>query len=762
MKYSYLALAAAVSSFGILGCSDDKPNNPSNPTGDVYSSSSIYSEIPGAGLSSSTIVDVPDPDPVDKPVTEDEKKDDGTASVGTLPFSIKGVAEFGPFGANSPVKIYSVDLSTMTETPVANASVADNLGSYSATGTLNSAIAVVEVSGTYYDFISGVPGISTSLKAIVDLRERKTVNVNVLTHLEYSRVKTHLAAGLNFTAAKERAQQEILAALGFKADSTNFEDISLYQISDAAENLLATTAALLALKGSDIAELYLNAAALDISGDGRLDDDQSKATIGDAVFDVDGDEVGGNLSQYNSYADYQTFKTGMKKVWAAMYNLGSCSDLNRNEVKQNANAFSTNASKMFACREGGWAEASAVFVKSAEVAKANGACTEANSGKIVNHTDGKQYVCRNNMWKVASAEDVAASAIATPCNSSNQYAVAASGSLYFVCLSSGWTKTVNAPVDYSKGRAMNKKLGRGVNFGNSWDAPGTGDGGWSNPIGDGDFATAKAAGFNSVRLPVRWSAGVDAQLNGVKEDVQLAIKAGLTVIVNSHHHDNVYSAAKNGNFDGALQNFANEWKKVAQAFDSFSDDAVVFEIFNEPHDMTADQVKKLMTTGYNAIRSVTKTKTIMFEGNGYAKFAQIPNLDLPADGNIIVTGHYYDPYTFTHQGHGDAYNCNANANDGISAMAGHFKSYADSIAVYFPDINGGSVPMNMGEFGVANKGTCRSISDAKREAWVDAVITQAEKYGMSWQYWCFKNCGGFEAWNGSWYGNILNVFMKNR
>ncbi|MCF0225577.1 MAG: cellulase family glycosylhydrolase, partial [Fibrobacter sp.] len=139
--------------------------------------------------------------------------------------------------------------------------------------------------------------------------------------------------------------------------------------------------------------------------------------------------------------------------------------------------------------------------------------------------------------------------------------------------------------------------------------------------------------------------------------------------------------------------------------------------------------------------------------------AQSKNIDLPKDGNIIVTGHYYEPYSFSHQGHG--YDCNGNASDGISSMPNQFKGYVDSIAVYFPDANGGSVPVNLGEFGVANKGSCSSISDSKREKWTDAVLAQAEKYGMSWHYWCYKNCGGFEAYNGgSWHGNMLTIFKK--
>ncbi len=775
MKKSLLGIASIVPVMMLAACSDDGSSTPAAQDPVVPGLSSGSTFVPGSStttgttpvvVSSSsvagqTITPEPEENPADQPISADEKKDDGTSSVGSLTIGVTGVAEVGPLSLGGSVTVSSVDAKTMTVgTAAVKTKTINDLGGYSASGSLTSAIGSFEASGKFFNF--SLPDISEvkSLKAISDLRTRKTVNINILTHLEYGRVQELVSKqGLSFTAAKERAEKEILAAFGFQADSTMFEDISVYHMTEAAANLVALTDAM--ETNPSLLDDLLKLTADDIAADGKLGENAVKALIGDAAFNIDVNVNSSNLSAVNNDADVMTYTTHKRYLWGAMFNLGSCNEANLNEVKANQNPNSTIQDKYFACKsDGAWAEAPASFMLSAEVAKTAGACDETTAGKLVTHTDGKQYFCKKNLWSVATADDIAAAQIPTACSSANDRAVAVAGGVSFVCLGGVWTKAAHDAVDYSKGRAMNKKLGRGINFGNSWDAPGVGDGGWSNPISDGDFSTVKNAGFNSVRLPVRWYPGVDAQISGVKEDVQLAIKAGLTVIINSHHHQNVYDAAGNGNFDNAVNTFASEWKKIAQAFDSFSDDAVVFEIFNEPKEpMTNAQVNKLMTAGYNAIRSVSKGKTIMFEGNGYAKFAQIQNLDLPADGNIIFTGHYYDPYSFTHQGHG--YDCNGNAKDGISNMAGHFKSYADSAARFYPDVNGGSVPLNMGEFGVANKGQCSSVSDTKREAWVDAVIAQAEKYEMSWQYWCFKNCGGFEASNGgSWYGNMLNVFKK--
>lgn len=770
MKYSHLLLATMVSSFGLWACgSDDKGSTPDN---NLNSSASVggevvYPPIGGEGLSSQggneQVPVEPEENIADKPISSEEKVSDGSENVTSQAFNIKGVAELGPFKTGAKVSVASADAKTMAETPgAASATVSSNLGAYTAQGSLTSAIASITVSGSYLDFTFDEAKTSSGLKLLTDLRERKTANVNVLTHLEYDRVKYLVSQeGLSFTAAKTRAEKEVRAALGFRSDSTMFEDISLYDRNNAGANLLAISTILLNEHSQAEVDAFLASISADIALDGKWDDEATRAALADMSYNMDIGYPTSVLSYLNNNADLEYYKGSVSRFWAAQYNLGSCSAANSGEMKLNGNSYSKNTGITFVCQDSTWEEATPAQVANIYATALFGACDDSKLGTM-KESEGVTYLCKGTAWKVADADDMKSAEIAATngaCNAANIGKVASSGGSYYMCLSGTWQKLTATPIDYSKGRAMNKKLGRGVNFGNSWDSPGDGDGAWSNPISDGDFAAVAKQGFNSVRIPVRWYTGMNNKLSGVKADVQLAINAGLTVIVNSHHNEPIYEAAKNGNLNSKLNDFKNEWKQIAQTFDSFPDDAVVFEIFNEPHDMTQDQVNQIMTAGYEAIRAVSKGKTIMFESNGYAKFAMIPKLKLPNDGNIIVTGHYYEPYTFSHQGHG--YDCNGNANDGISAMPGHFASYFEEIAKAYPDINGGTVPMNMGEFGVANKGSCSAVSDTKRDAWTDAVLAQAEKYGMSWHYWCYKNCGGFEASNGSsWYGNMLNVFKK--
>ena len=52
--------------------------------------------------------------------------------------------------------------------------------------------------------------------------------------------------------------------------------------------------------------------------------------------------------------------------------------------------------------------------------------------------------------------------------------------------------------------AANERLGRGINMGNMLEAPREGQ--WGVRLQDEYFEIIAAAGFNSVRIPIRWSA----------------------------------------------------------------------------------------------------------------------------------------------------------------------------------------------------------------------------------------------------------------
>ncbi|WP_297946221.1 cellulase family glycosylhydrolase [uncultured Fibrobacter sp.] len=340
------------------------------------------------------------------------------------------------------------------------------------------------------------------------------------------------------------------------------------------------------------------------------------------------------------------------------------------------------------------------------------------------------------------------------------------------------------PVDYSKGRAMNARLGKGINLGNSWDGDNRNclDDCWSNPIEDGDFKIIKEAGFNSIRLPVRWQRNsnyethtVDPEiLAGVKEDVTLAINEGLVVLLDFHHYVELNSfggGAHRGKsdtialFQAEKEHFVRLWSQIATEFNAFPDSMIAFDILNEPTIPNKDLVNDVLLSAYEAIRAAAPGKTIMFESFLAAKFAELAILKLPADGNIIYSGHYYEPYTFSHQGHG--YDCKGDAAYANKA-ASDFMGFAKLGMQLYPDVSGTDfIPMNVGEFGIAGQTnwSCGkdAPSDEAKARWAKETVAAAQKYNMSFHYWGFTYVGGFEAYDRkgkAWYPGFPNALIQ--
>src|SRR5439155_5821108 len=100
-----------------------------------------------------------------------------------------------------------------------------------------------------------------------------------------------------------------------------------------------------------------------------------------------------------------------------------------------------------------------------------------------------------------------------------------------------------APGASAAATAMATALGRGVNFGNMFEAPT--EGAWGLTVTDDFIDKATAAGFTSVRLPVRWSnhAGVQAPftidaafMSRVESVVDKLLAKGIVVVLDMHHY----------------------------------------------------------------------------------------------------------------------------------------------------------------------------------------------------------------------------------
>ena len=200
--------------------------------------------------------------------------------------------------------------------------------------------------------------------------------------------------------------------------------------------------------------------------------------------------------------------------------------------------------------------------------------------------------------------------------------------------------------------AANKALGRGVNFGNALEAPKEGE--WGMTIKDDWFAKIKAAGFDSVRLPVKWSAyamktspyTIDPSIfKRIDHLLDLAEKAKLNVVLNIHHFDELDQSP-----DSHIEMFAAIWTQIANRYQN-RPDSVYFELMNEPHDKLTDKKwNEIFPKGLAAVRASNPTRPVIVGPVSWNAIWTLPKLELPKDDRIIVTVHMYNPHDFTHQG----------------------------------------------------------------------------------------------------------------
>lgn len=195
-------------------------------------------------------------------------------------------------------------------------------------------------------------------------------------------------------------------------------------------------------------------------------------------------------------------------------------------------------------------------------------------------------------------------------------------------------------------------IGKCVNMGNHLEAPSEGE--WGRAIADDDFQIIKAAGFDSVRIPVKWSSHAmesapytidPAFMARVRHVVALAEAQGLGVVLNMHHYDELTSdpAAHSARFAGL-------WKQIAAEFRT-AGPKVWFELINEPmNKLNHSNLLAVLNPALAEVRATNPTRPVIVGGENWSGVPSLATLPLPNDPYVVPTFHTYDPFNFTHQG----------------------------------------------------------------------------------------------------------------
>ncbi len=275
-----------------------------------------------------------------------------------------------------------------------------------------------------------------------------------------------------------------------------------------------------------------------------------------------------------------------------------------------------------------------------------------------------------------------------------------------------------------------KAMGRGINMGNTLDAPNEGE--WAGPAQEYYFEMYKEAGFKTVRIPITWGKHISTAspytinatfLNRVEQIVDWALDRDMYVIINAHHDSWIkddYANQKN--------RFDSLWAQVSRRFKDKPEN-LFFEILNEPHGaITLAQVNELNKRVLGIIRQTNPTRIVVYSGAGWANSPDLLSAAVPATDDPYLMGyfHSYDPWTFA----GEATGTWGSTSD-IQAM----KDKLAGVRTWSEQKN---IPVLIGEFGAQKN--CEYNS---RMFYYATYVEQAMAYHMAFTVW--DDDGDFQA-----------------
>ncbi len=277
---------------------------------------------------------------------------------------------------------------------------------------------------------------------------------------------------------------------------------------------------------------------------------------------------------------------------------------------------------------------------------------------------------------------------------------------------------------------------RCVNMGNALDTPSGFDWG-GRYYTQADYTRIAEAGFDTVRIPVRWSGYTGPEpryrihpdfLELVDQNIEWALSSGLNIILNVHHFEDMmtWPASQMARFQAIWRQLSERYAKLPES--------VWFELLNEPHDqLNVYGLHDVQAIGLAEVRRHNPNRVVILGGDNWSGIGTLDSNLRPDDTNVVYTFHYYDPFDFTHQHAewlGDA------MPDGTRTWgsAADKAELADAVAVASAYRADTGQPVFLGEFGVHE-----AVDSADRVHWAGAVKSAMEAADLPWCLWAYGN-----------------------
>lgn len=266
------------------------------------------------------------------------------------------------------------------------------------------------------------------------------------------------------------------------------------------------------------------------------------------------------------------------------------------------------------------------------------------------------------------------------------------------------------------------QMQKGINLGNTLEPPRPGY--WNNPFPkEYYFDMYKSAGFDCVRIPVRWDKHTsysppykieDGWLDTIETVINWGLDRDLFIVVNAHHDDWIKQNYTNPDMRAR---FDSIWSQISVRFKDKSE-KLIFEILNEPHGLTKAQNDEMHQRVLSIIRKTNPTRIVIFQGHDWGGSNELLAAAIPDDDYVIGSFHSYDPYLFGLEAQGTwgtAADVNTLRNKFIA-----IKNWSDA----------NNIPVFMGEFGAGS--ACDYNSRMKH---YKTYVEFAQTYGFAFCAW---------------------------
>ncbi len=246
-----------------------------------------------------------------------DNKEEAEETTTYTKYSVNGYVQKGPYLNGTSITISELSNNLVATGRTFSTQITDNKGTFEVTDMeLSAPYIELQANGFYFNEVSDENSeAQLTLNALSDITDKSTLNINVLSNLEKSRVEYLLSSGTSFEEAKIQAQSEILNIFEIDVpDMSESEDLDISQYGDENAILLAISVILQGqLSVADLSELMANIST-DIEEDGTLDSEALGTTLIDNAVYLDLEEIRTNLeSRYESLGveasipDFETY-----------------------------------------------------------------------------------------------------------------------------------------------------------------------------------------------------------------------------------------------------------------------------------------------------------------------------------------------------------------------------------------------------------------------------------------------------------------------